>query len=95
MDTLYTDLNLGLCLALIAAWAGTMGFILMEYQLNQAIWPITAGIGALGLVLVLSLARHFKNRTLLKHSLTYTVLAKLFGFLKEVYDSGSIAWKVI
>lgn len=94
VDTLYTDLNLGLCLALIALWVAAISIGVLEYRLNQAIWPITAGIGALGLVLVLSLARHFKNRTLLKHSLAFTVLHKVFGFLRQIYASGSLGWKV-
>ncbi|NLK50885.1 MAG: HAMP domain-containing histidine kinase [Syntrophomonadaceae bacterium] len=93
VDTLYTDLNLGLCLALIALWVGAIGLGVLEYQLNQATWPITAGIGALGLILVLSLVRHLKNRTLLKHSLLYTVLHKVYRFLQR-YASGSLGWKI-
>jgi signal transduction histidine kinase len=95
LDRLYTDFNLCLCALLIGLWAGTISFSLFEQQLYQATFPVTLVIGACGLCLVLSLVRHLKNRTLLKHSLTYTVLAKLFGFLRDLYDSGSIAWKIV
>ncbi len=94
-DRLYTDLNLCVCVLLIGLWMGTISFLLFEQQFYQATFPVTLVIGACGLSLVLSLVRHLKNRTLLKHSLTYTVLAKLFGFLRDLYNSGSIAWKVV
>lgn len=94
VDTLYTDVNLVLCLALIALWTVPIGFGLTHYQLDQMIWPITAGIGALGLILVLSLVRHLKNGTFIKHSLTFKVLHKVFAFLRQVYESGSLGWKV-
>jgi len=94
VDSLYTDLNIVMCLFLIGLWIGSINFILFENKINQPIFPITFLIGTLGLILVLSLVKHIKNRTIIKHSLIYSIFYKIFKFIKEIYDSGSIGVKV-
>lgn len=95
VDRLYNDINLGLCLALIILW-----FLLLEglgFDNSTKIIIIilvTALMAALGLILVLSLIKHFKNKTLLKHTLTYSIFHKIFKAAKGVYNSGRTGTKV-
>lgn len=95
VDRLYNDINLGLCLALIILW-----FLLLEglgFDNSTKIIIIilvTALIATLGLILVLSLIKHFKNKTLLKHTLTYSIFHKIFKAAKGVYNSGRTGTKV-
>ena len=94
IDRLYNDVNIIFCFLLISAWAiftGTM----VHYNSVQYLFPVTFIIGACGLILVLSLVRHLKNRTFIKHSLTYKLFHKVFSFFKDVYNSGSVAVKII
>lgn len=95
IDKIYNDVNIVMCFSLIALWFGLMDNLVFRNEFLEGILPITLFIGTLGLVLVLSLAKHIKNRTLIKHSLTYIIFHKIFKFLKEIYDSGSIGVKVV
>lgn len=94
LDRLYTDFNLVICFSLIALWFGGM---YMVYQFNtfQFIYPLTFIIGTCGLIFVLSLVKHLKKKTFIKHSLTYTVFCKLFKFMRDIFDSGSLGVKVV
>lgn len=95
VDRLYNDIKLGLCLGLIILW-----FLLLEGigfdNIHKVIIiiPVTALMAALGLILVLSLIKHFKNKTLLKHTLTYSIFHKIFKAAKGVYNSGRTGTKV-
>lgn len=95
VDRLYNDINLGLCLALMILW-----FLLLEglgFDNSTKIIIIilvTALMAALGLILVLSLIKHFKNKTLLKHTLAYSIFHKIFKAAKGVYNSGRTGTKV-
>ena len=60
----------------------------------MAIIPITVPIATAGLILVLSLIKHFKNRTFIKHSLVFRILYSICQFIKKVYDSGSLGVKL-
>ena len=93
IDRLYTDINICVCLILIIIW-----FLVLEavssYEINVII-PVTAIIATAALVLVLSLIKRFKNSTLIKHSLIYSVFNKIIEFVKGVYDSGSVGVKIV
>lgn len=93
VDRLYNDINLGLCLCLITLWFVSLEGVFSN-NIYKIIIPITALIAALGLILVLSLIKHFKNRTLLKHTLTYSISHKIFKAGKDIYNSGRIGTKV-
>lgn len=95
VDKIYNDVNVVMCFSLIVLWFALIDNFVFINKFVQSIFPITLLIGTLGLILVLSLVKHIKNGTFIKHSLTYTILAKLFKFLKEIYDSGSIGVKVV
>ncbi len=96
VDKIYTDINLGLCALLITAWLGGTSLLfgsgLKSVELS---FLITSAIAAAGLVLVLSLVRHIKNRSFFTHSLTYNIFSRVFAFGKEVFHSGSTAVKVV
>lgn len=92
VDNLYTDINSVLCLGLIMLW-----FLLLDGWDNYSmvIIPITVPIATVGLILVLSLIKHFKNRTFIKHTLVFRILYSVYQFIKKVYDSGNLGVKVI
>lgn len=94
IDRLYNDVNLGLCLGLIGLWIGLVDEIGTQ-NIPKWIIPITIPIAALGLLLVLSLVKHFKNRTVLKHTLVYRFFYNIFKFIRDVYDSGSVGVKLV
>jgi len=94
INRIYNDFNIGMCIVLIALWVGAMDQLdnLKSFKL---IFPITLLIVALVCVLVLSLVKHLKNRTFIKHTLTYSIFHKLFKFINDIYNSGSMAVKVV
>lgn len=94
LDKIYTDINLALCLLLIAGWAMIM-FNLFSSVSPEQIFIITAAIAIPGLLLVLSLIKHIKNRTFFTHSLTYYVFSRVFGFVRDIFNSGSTAVKIV
>lgn len=94
VDKLYTDLNIITCAALIVLWFSFMDIMSFDDS-NHFFIPVTSLIGSLGLILVLSLIKHIKNKTLIKHTLIYTVFYKLFKFVKDVYNSGSVGMKIV
>ncbi|MGI1657833.1 MAG: histidine kinase dimerization/phospho-acceptor domain-containing protein [Desulfitobacterium sp.] len=94
LERIYNDINVLICLGLITLWFA-LGIELYRDSLGAEIFYfITLAIAALGLFFVLSLVKHLKNRTLLKHTLIYTVFHKLFSGLKAIYDSGSLGVKM-
>lgn len=99
IDRIYNDINIALCLALIMIWgAGAVQMAAWEqnYQIySQYFFPCTLLISALGLTLILSLAKHIKNGTFLRHTLLYTLGLALYKFIKDVASSGSTATKIV
>ncbi len=92
VDKLYNDVNLALCLVLIIVWVAMLEVF---ENIDIMLLPITILIATLGLVLVLSLVRHFKNKTIIKHTLIYSIIYKLFKFIRDVYGSGSVGIKTV
>lgn len=92
-DKLYNDVNLAACMCLIALWGVAVNAIGI-YNVHKIIIPLTASIGSLGLILVLTLIKHIKNRTLIKNTLGYNIFYRVFKFAKEVYNNGSFAVKI-
>ncbi|MGI6066397.1 MAG: histidine kinase dimerization/phospho-acceptor domain-containing protein [Bacillota bacterium] len=94
IDRIYNDIKLFLCIMLIISWIATM-IQLDHLRFYQLIFPISFVIGSVGLVLVLSLVKSLKTKNFISHSLIYTVFYKVFKFIKDIYDSGSVAIKVL
>jgi len=94
IDKLYVDLNLIICALLITLWVGAIT-LLNHYDSLQFIFPITLIIGSIGLLLVLSIFKHIKNKSFFKHSLISKIIYRIFTFFKDIYGSGSVAVKVL
>ncbi|MEN6461096.1 MAG: HAMP domain-containing sensor histidine kinase [Syntrophomonas sp.] len=94
IDRIYNDLNIFICGLLIAAEAGVM-VLLNHLKLSQYIFPVTFLIASLGMILVLALVKHLKNKTFISHSLMYVISYKLYAFIRDIYNSGSVALKVM
>ncbi|WP_338786200.1 HAMP domain-containing sensor histidine kinase [Metabacillus sp. FJAT-53654] len=93
VDKLYNDINIVICICLLPLWV-TLVDDLFE-NIVKLIIPITIPFAILGFVLVLSLVKHFKNKTLIKHTLIYTIIYKLVKFIGDVYRSGSVGVKTV
>ncbi|WP_461206683.1 HAMP domain-containing sensor histidine kinase [Clostridium sp. DL1XJH146] len=104
-DKLYSDINIGICIAIVGVWAAIMSEIydsigeIFVYQWNWNMYtifiPITLIAVALEFICIISMIKHLKNRTFLKHTLIFTIFHKFFSFIKSVYDSGSIGVKIV
>ncbi|MBM7872216.1 signal transduction histidine kinase [Clostridium pascui] len=94
-DKLYNDINLIVCFLLIGLWIVPVVSLGIDFHnLNNIVIALTAFIASLGLIFVLTLIKHIKNRTFIKHTLVYKIFYKVFKFAKEVYNNGSFAVKV-
>jgi len=94
IDRIYNDFKIGMCMLLIALWVAIM-IQLYHSKIFGLTFPITLPIATVGLVLVLSLVKHLKNRTFVKHTFIYSVFHKLYKFIQDIYNSGSVGVKVI
>lgn len=94
VDRLYNDINLLLCFVLIMLWGASLGS-LDSQNIHRILIPLTIPIATVGLVLVLSLVKHIKNRTILRHTLVYSIFYKLYKFIGDVYASGSVGVKTV
>lgn len=90
MDKLYNDLNL-----VIVSFLTFMLLILISEVYGNVYMLYTVPISGLILLMVLSLIKHIKNRTIFKHTLIYQLLKKAFFAVKNVFDSGSTGVKVV
>ncbi len=93
VDRIYNDINLVLCAGLITLWFALLQVVQIK-DIHKIVIPITGLIAPLGLILVLSLVKHFKNKTFLKHTAIYGVFQKLFSFVQDIYSNGSIGIKI-
>jgi len=94
IDRIYNDVKIIMCIILIAIWCAIMGGLGL-FKNSRLTFTVTFIIAALGLTLILSLVKHFKNKTLFKHSLIYVLFYKLFVFGRDIYNNGSVAVKVV
>lgn len=93
IDKLYNDINLVLCIGLITLWVALVDLVFG--YIDKMIILITIPFAAGGFVLVLSLVRHFKHKTFIKHTLIYSLVYKLVRFVGDVYNSGSAGVKTV
>ena len=90
IDKLYNDLNIVIVVSLIAMCIAMIVEVFHDMYVLLAI-PIFS----IALLMILSLVKHFKNRTILSHTLIYQILKKVFLAVKNVFDSGSMGVKVV
>ncbi|MBO0961348.1 HAMP domain-containing histidine kinase [Neobacillus sp. MM2021_6] len=94
LDKLYSDLNLLLCVGLIALWVAIVDFVGLP-TIIKWVTPITILFSVVFFVLILSLVRHVKNGTLVRHSLIYQIIKGIVLFIRNVYDSGNVGVKTV
>lgn len=94
VDKLYVDLNIVLSMSLIFIWVAVLDDVAIS-NIDKLVIPITIPFSAVVFVLILSLVKHIKNRTFFKHTLIYRMFYRLFKFVKDVYDSGSVGVKTV
>lgn len=96
-DKLYTDINIILMISVVTTWLLIISNIFNK-NMSQLGFAMIATISAIAcsvvFVLLLSLVRHIKNKSLFSHSLTITLVRKVHSLGKDIYDSGSVATKV-
>lgn len=95
VDRLFTDLNIVICIGLFGLWISIMGFLVRSHLISHWVYQITIPTTAVVLMLILSLVRQLKNRTLFKHSLLYHIIHGIAGFVRNVYESGSVGVKTV
>ncbi|MEN6391864.1 MAG: HAMP domain-containing sensor histidine kinase [Syntrophomonas sp.] len=94
VDRIYNDIKIILGIVLICMWFALMN----ERSLYPSFWMVfllTFILFTLGLTLFLSMVRHVRNKTFLKHTAIYTVFYKVFTFARDTYNNGSLAVKII
>ncbi|WP_160725907.1 HAMP domain-containing sensor histidine kinase [Bacillus sp. USDA818B3_A] len=94
VNKLYNDINIFLCMCLMAIWITWMDNV-GRTSIDKIAIPITIPISAVAIVLLLSLVKHFKNKSLLKHTLIFTIIRKLITIVRNVYESGNLAVKTV
>ncbi len=89
IDKLYNEIKIIICILLI--------FLVGEAYGNNDIFLllIAVPLTIVGLVLVLSVVKHFKNKSFIKHTLIFSLIHKLVTFVGDVYRSGSVGVKTV
>ncbi|WP_430789712.1 histidine kinase dimerization/phospho-acceptor domain-containing protein [Virgibacillus flavescens] len=92
-NKLYNDINIAACIFLILLWGTWMAEV--SNKIDLFFFPITFPIVTIGLLLILSLVKHVKNKTLIKHTLFFSIIYTLVKFVGDVYRSGSTGVKTV
>ena len=97
LDKLYSDINIICIIMIISIWAIVIAEV--SYRNISAVALILVSISSVMasgfvLALLLSLVRHIKNKTFFSHCLVITIVRKVYGLIKDVYDGGAIATKL-
>ncbi|HRC81404.1 MAG TPA: HAMP domain-containing sensor histidine kinase [Sedimentibacter sp.] len=100
IDNFYTDLNILLIAGIIAVCRLEFLNVLniksvSENLMRLAMVSITALVSAIILILILSLVRHLKKRTLMRHSVIYIVLSRSLDILTNITASGPLMYKTM
>lgn len=90
IDKLYNDLNVAIVVCLMSMW-----FVMIVEVFRDIYLLLTVPIFIVALLLILSLVKHIKNKTILSHTIIYQILKKIFLAIKPVFDSGSLAVKTV
>ncbi len=90
VDKLYNDLNIVIVGCLMSMW-----FVLNVEMFRDNYLLLTVPIFIIVLLLILSLVKHIKNRTIFSHTLIYQMLKKIVLLVKHVFDSGSMGVKIV
>ena len=94
LDKLFNDVKVVLFVGLTISWIALMNGLTLE-NMNKMIVIFTIPFSILGLLLILSIVKHIKNGTFIKHTIIYLLLSKLCAFIRNVYNSGSTGVKTV
>ncbi len=94
VDKIYVDLNFLLCVGLLIIWAAVLDNLSLS-NIGKLVIPITVPFSAAVFVLILSLVRHFKNRSFFRETLIFRVINRLVTFVRNVYASGNVGVKTV
>jgi signal transduction histidine kinase/uncharacterized protein YdcH (DUF465 family) len=94
VDKIYVDLNFLLCVGLLIIWAAVLDNLSLS-NIGKLVIPITIPFSTAVFVLILSLVRHFKNRSFFRETLIFRVINRLVTFVRNVYDSGNVGVKTV
>ncbi|MGD6968733.1 sensor histidine kinase [Rossellomorea vietnamensis] len=92
-DKLFNDIKIVLGIFLILLWGVWADEV--SNRIDLFFLPITIPIVAVGLLLILSLVKHYKNNTLFKHTLIFSLIFGIVKFIGDVYRSGSVGVKTV
>ncbi|GKX29612.1 hypothetical protein SH1V18_20920 [Vallitalea longa] len=93
-NKIYNDINLLLCIGIVRIWYEFTWYIYhSEYYCWELLFAETFVFGIIGLSLLLSIVKHIKNKTFIKHTLIYTIINKLRILVKEIKNQGVIGKK--
>ncbi|MEK5331054.1 HAMP domain-containing sensor histidine kinase [Lysinibacillus sp. FSL W8-0992] len=90
IDKLYNDVNIVIVAGLTGLWVAMIVEVLREMNIL-----LTVPIFIIALLMILSLIKHIKNRSLLQHTVIYQIFKKIFIGIKHVFDNGSTAVKIV
>lgn len=107
IDKIYTDINVAMIFGLVLAWGAAFAGLIGSRFLNYAITDINVLkpdfwvlmllnliCGSIALTLILSLVRHFKNGTLIKHSFTCAIIRKIKSTIKNIMGAGPLGVRI-
>jgi signal transduction histidine kinase len=98
IDRLYSEFTLAFIFLALLFSVGLMKqftYYLYDERLFVAISVVCAGGTAVMLVFCLSLIRRLKDKSLLRHTLIYTVFSRIFRFIHRIYAGGSLMHKAV
>ncbi|MCM1992199.1 sensor histidine kinase [Oceanirhabdus seepicola] len=94
IDKLYVDVNIiatlsiiGCCFAIIDGNFNNFQYVFLIIFLAIAF--------SFGINLLLSIIKHIKNKTIIKHNLSYKILAKIYSFIIRLFNSLPVAIRMI
>ncbi|MEH7743913.1 HAMP domain-containing sensor histidine kinase [Neobacillus drentensis] len=94
VNKLYNDINIFLCMGLMAMWVTWMDNVAQQ-SIDKIAIPITIPISAAVFILILSLVKHVKNKTFFKHTLIFAIIHKLIKIVRKVYETGNVGIKTV
>jgi len=94
LDKLFNDVNVVLYICLIMFWVALVDMLIIE-SISKMVFIISIPFSIAALMLTLSIVKHFKNGTLIKHTLIYRLISQLCAFIRNVYKSGSTGIKTV
>ena len=94
IDRLFNDISVALLICLLISWVALVEPLTIEV-INKLVFFLVIPFFIVALLLILSIIKHIKNGTLIKHTLIYLLLSKFFAFIKDVYNSGGTGVKTV